>query len=492
MTAFRIWCDISELVFFFSRATRPTGVHRFALSLLHELRALPPELRDRVSLLLIRPMDGALQEVDWAFLDLMNVRMREGGGSARGMTIRSSDSGGSLAPPCHRSRSVWHDVQRTVYSLIPAALRPASRGLVVALVMFARAFSSWAAQQIRYMRTKIKNPGQVGGSAVSTDQSTDKGFAQRVRDMSRIAAPDSGDWILDFGATWNVPRHDDILAQARQKRGLRIACIIYDLIPIEHPDLVSLMFHQWFEDWLYGHAQLVDHMLPISQHTEKAALAYRQARGLPQIPSTVICGGSDFLPAQDAPMPEILAEKLVGPYVISVGTIEARKNQIMLFEVWKRLVARHGDRAPQLVLVGARGWGVDDMFARLESCNWLGGKVVWAQGADDLTLAALYRGCLFSMFPSQAEGWGLPVVEALAMGKLCLASTSTSIPEAGGAFADYFDPDSVTEALALVERYAFDDQARHQRENEISKGFEPRLWSAAAHDLMKALGVQAS
>jgi glycosyltransferase involved in cell wall biosynthesis len=77
------------------------------------------------------------------------------------------------------------------------------------------------------------------------------------------------------------------------------------------------------------------------------------------------------------------------------------------------------------------------------------------QTADDLV--ALYAGATLTVYPSRIEGWGLPVTESLALGTPVLTSNTSSMPEAGGSFAHYFDPDDVEsmahELVAAIERY---------------------------------------
>ncbi|MDT8349839.1 glycosyltransferase, partial [Roseomonas mucosa] len=92
---------------------------------------------------------------------------------------------------------------------------------------------------------------------------------------------------------------------------------------------------------------------------------------------------------------------------------------------------------------GRVGWLVADLMQQLENAEWLGGKIRLVRDPSDEELLALYRGCRFTLFPSLFEGWGLPVSESLALGRPCIASNRTSLPEAGGALARYFDPDDL-------------------------------------------------
>jgi hypothetical protein len=89
----------------------------------------------------------------------------------------------------------------------------------------------------------------------------------------------------------------------------------------------------------------------------------------------------------------------------------------------------------------------------------------------------LYRHCLFTIFPSFVEGWGLPVGESLGYGKVCIASDTSSLPEVGGTLVDYIDPLNLRTGLDRVRHYVTDRAALARREAEIQAQFRPRGWA---------------
>jgi hypothetical protein len=91
------------------------------------------------------------------------------------------------------------------------------------------------------------------------------------------------------------------------------------------------------------------------------------------------------------------------------------------------------------------------------------------------------------LYPSSYEGWGLPVTEALCFGKLPITSNSSSLPEAGGEFAEYFDVDSEKDLMAVVERVIFDEEYRRERERKIVSQFRPRSWAEISEEIIKHL-----
>jgi glycosyltransferase involved in cell wall biosynthesis len=178
-----------------------------------------------------------------------------------------------------------------------------------------------------------------------------------------------------------------------------------------------------------------------------------------------------------------------GGYALFVSTIEARKNHVLAFRAWRRLLqALPPDQVPTLVFAGRIGWMVEDLMRQIENAAHLNGKLAIIENPDDATLAALYTGARFTLFPSLYEGWGLPVSESLSFGKVCIASSAAAVPEAGGEFCLYHDPDSVTEATALYRRAITEPGLIEGLEARIRSEYRPVPWSSTARAVLDALG----
>ena len=173
--------------------------------------------------------------------------------------------------------------------------------------------------------------------------------------------------------------------------------------------------------------------------------------------------------------PEAAVDLRGRDYVLCVGTIESRKNHTALFQAWQIMI-REGIEPPPLVLVGRAGWRVGDLMAQLESTEFLGGRIRLLHGISDPELEGLYRGCLFSIFPSFTEGWGLPVGESLALGKLCLAAMEGATPEASGGFAEPIDAFSPRDIAARIRHFLDDRPALAAAEQRLRDEFRPRGW----------------
>ena len=153
-------------------------------------------------------------------------------------------------------------------------------------------------------------------------------------------------------------------------------------------------------------------------------------------------------------------------YVLTVGTIEPRKNLVRLLNAFER--ARDQGLVDALVVVGQRGWLYEDFFHRLEESP-ARAAVIMPGFVPDADLAALYAGATVFALPSLYEGFGLPVLEAMACGAPVLTSRAGALPEVGGDAAMYVDPEDVDAIAAGLEQYLRD---RDLRAEMRKRGFE--------------------
>lgn len=139
-------------------------------------------------------------------------------------------------------------------------------------------------------------------------------------------------------------------------------------------------------------------------------------------------------------LPASAPKKTQNPYFVTVGTIEGRKNHLMLLEVWERLARSMGDGAPHLVIIGQRGWEADATFRRLDNLAELAGSIREIGDCEDHELVSWIAGARALLMPSIVEGFGLPVVEALGLGTPVIASDLPIFHEIAGDIPTYVDP----------------------------------------------------
>ncbi len=153
------------------------------------------------------------------------------------------------------------------------------------------------------------------------------------------------------------------------------------------------------------------------------------------------------LPEEDV-LPVLSAHGLERGYILAVGTIEPRKNLVGLISAFE-ILARLGSRSERLVLVGAKGWLSRETFARIASSP-LRGRIKWLDHVPESDLPQLYNGAALLAYPSFYEGFGLPIVEAMACGVPVVAADRSSAPELvqdTGLLVDPCDPEEMARAM---------------------------------------------
>ena len=296
-----------------------------------------------------------------------------------------------------------------------------------------------------------------------------------------------GDTIFTMGAPWALDDHNETVRSAKFFYGAHYLQVFYDLIPISVPEVVAAPLIPHFARAMAAMSIYADHIHAISRYSQDD-LAQTLARlGRPVPPIDVVPMGGTITDAEGdlTTAPEVVLRTLgiEGPFVLCVGTLEPRKNHMLLFQVWRRLVTKHGAlNVPKLVLVGRVGWYMEDFMRQLKITGFVEGTVVHLQGISNAELSVLYDTCLFTAFPSFSEGWGLPITESLARGRICVCSNLTSMPEAGGEHALYIDPYDTSGAYDVCEKLIFDPAYKLEQEKR-ARGFVAPSWADASAGL---------
>ena len=298
--------------------------------------------------------------------------------------------------------------------------------------------------------------------------------------------PVTGQCYFVLGAFWGF--NGDATRYARLKMaGVSVGVYIYDLIPLTHPEYCDAHLVSDFALSLGDGLAVFDFVLTISEYTAEEVRKYIARHGIRPIPvKSVLLAhvmkDSDHVERPDVWSPAMNVLK-TRPYILSVSTIEARKNHSYLITAWK-LLREEGLDPPDLVFVGRQGWRVNDLMDQLRATEYMGGHIHILHDLSDTQLETLYKNCLFTAFPSFVEGWGLPVGESLAHGKPCMASSTSSVPEVGGNLVDYIDPYSVRTGLDVMRRLMFNAEYRQKRTIAIRDDFRPRTWDVVGRELL--------
>ncbi|HEV7229251.1 glycosyltransferase family 4 protein [Brevundimonas sp.] len=303
----------------------------------------------------------------------------------------------------------------------------------------------------------------------------------------------TGAWLINLGTSWWLQNYFLKVREAQRRFGVRYAPFVHDMIPIMAPEHCVAPLVRDFVSWALGVFDHADAFLTNSEasRADLLAVAERMGRSVAADRIRVVRLDAEFRKPQLALGGETVLQThglTPGGYMLFVSTIESRKNHIEVLGALQRMLRAHGpERTPRLVCVGGRGWLNDAVFKRLASDPQLARHVRMLSGMSDAELDALYRHCLFTLYPSLYEGWGLPVTESLSRGKAVLASNRSSIPEAGGGLAVYYRPGDVEALVEGMDRLSFDDAWRGTLERNIRERFRPRPWRALGADMLAAI-----
>ena len=241
-------------------------------------------------------------------------------------------------------------------------------------------------------------------------------------------------WLLDcdliFGANYFLPRLMSAVARER-------VVTIHDLTYKRFPDLLQKETLRNLDSQMTREIALSRAVICVSESTRRDLLEFYQAD-----PGRVVTIHSG-LPT--LPEPEPIGD-LPANYLLFVSTIEPRKNLTVLLDAYARLRKR-GTYGGSLVVAGRIGWKAGSIAARLREPG-----VVHLDYVSPARLATLYRRADAFVFPSIYEGFGFPVLEAMAHGSPVVAARSSSLPEIAGDAALYFAPHDVDGLVAALER----------------------------------------
>jgi len=256
---------------------------------------------------------------------------------------------------------------------------------------------------------------------------------------------------------------------AMRRQGCHFVPLIHDLIPLMHPEFARAGQSETHRRRIVNTAALADAILVNSAATAAELNPWLSGRAM--APPIAVAALGVAPPMVDPP-PVALR-----PYFVVLGTIEPRKNHMLLLNLWRQFAASLGPAAPRLVVVGRRGWENENVLDMLERCTALDGVVREAGNLHDRDVASLLRGARALLFPSFAEGFGLPLAEALALGVPVLTSDLPALREVGQSAPDYLDPLDGAAWRAAVLDYARPESAARRAQMARLSGWTAPSWT---------------
>lgn len=263
--------------------------------------------------------------------------------------------------------------------------------------------------------------------------------------------------------------------QIKRSNKLKKVITIYDLIPVLYPK-----FFQFQDDGLIHNVlKSIDKdtcVTCISQATKIDLCNYLPSLDPSKVFVTHLAASDQFYQCLDHAMIKNIRTKFSipdGPYVLSLSTLEPRKNIVQTIRCFTRLVKEGSVKDLSLVLAGTKGWDFDDIFNEISGSPEIRERIIVTGYVPDNDLAPLYSGAMMFVYPSFYEGFGLPPLEAMQCGVPVITSNTSSLPEVvgeAGVMVDPQDADELCQAMLRIynsaevrKKMSFDSLAQAQK-----------------------------
>jgi O-antigen chain-terminating methyltransferase len=246
--------------------------------------------------------------------------------------------------------------------------------------------------------------------------------------------------ILSAGANWDDEGFEDAILDSK-KNGAKYAQLYYDAIPCILPHSFGPGFADKFSLWLQKSISLSDVIFSISENTRKDLIRFSNDKSINIDKITVIRLGDSIKSKTRSNYNSDKKENSnFGEFILSVGTLEYRKNHIVLLNAYRLLLQSGIRNIPKLVIVGGQGWMDSEITFQVQNDKTIREYIHVVSGISDTELENLYKECLFTVYPALYEGWGLPVTESLGYGKICITSRLSSMVEIAPDLTPFANP----------------------------------------------------
>jgi len=250
---------------------------------------------------------------------------------------------------------------------------------------------------------------------------------------------------------------------------VRFVCMVHDLIPIEYPEYARPGGASQHEARMANVIELADAVITNSRSTATSLKRWSDAsnRSCPSV-HVALLGTAPVSRASEHGRTD---DK---PYFVCLGTIEPRKNHLLLLHLWRDMAqSLPADSIPRLMIIGRRGWENEQILDLLDRSSVLRPFMQEVSSCADSELAALIRGSKGLLMPSFAEGYGMPVAEALSAGIPVIASDIAAHREVGQSAPDYLDPlDGIAWKKSILD-YANDGPLRRAQLDRLCQWVAP-------------------
>lgn len=361
-------------------------------------------------------------------------------------------------------RQALVNIAQGFFSIVPASMRPAIDSLLSKLKPKVIKLICWIAAK-KQARLIAAYQSKGNDEKTNCDIVVDEAMA--------IFNP--GDVLISMGLDWDYSFYKKFY-HLRVNMGVKVITCCYDLIPVLYPQYCVANVAGLFSSYFMELADGSDEILCISKQSQSDLVGLLSSTGSRLVNSSVFELGDNVPDALDNLSDEVQSV-LCKNFILFVSSIERRKNHEVIYRAY-HLLCKNGkrDELPSVVFVGMPGWGVNELLKDIELDPLTKGKIIQLNHVNDAELRKLYEAAMFCVFPSLYEGWGLPVGEALSLGKPVISSNRGSLPEVAGDLAIYLDPWSPDAWAEEIYKMATDESYRSAISERIHNSYQKRTW----------------
>ena len=275
---------------------------------------------------------------------------------------------------------------------------------------------------------------------------------------------------------------DRELIKEKKRKGFHWCQVIYDMTTVLLPQVheKNTIIHQ--EHYFQYAFSISDIVFYGGKTCMEDSERYMQGKGFPKhIAIPIKLGDNIAKPEHTCDDDGSVLHELgvYGPYILTVGTIEARKNHETLYKAYLLLLSSTNGIPPQLVIAGRPGWKTEEFLDTLSRDERVRGKII-ILSPSDVQLDVLYRNCLFTVLASQYEGWSLTLPESYGYGKFCLTADVQPLREISQDLAEYIHPFDTVKWANRIMYYASHNNELKSWEAKIASKWKSTTWHDCA------------
>lgn len=284
------------------------------------------------------------------------------------------------------------------------------------------------------------------------------GFSKKKQEIAQWLSAHKMHNVFYFNVSHHGFDNETFFQLLKETANVKLFFCLSDLIPIEHPE-----FYPDNTDIKHiGRVKLMvkyaDTILVISAYTQHMLHLFCKQHMLPCPKTQVLHIGVEDVFINH---PKYLTSEVKNKYqldhrdyFIIIGTIEPRKNHLLLLNLWRNMVKNDADHCPILLVIGKRGWCNQHITNMLDRCESLQNVVIELSSINDNEMVSLLKGARALLAPSFVEGWGMPVAEAATVGTPIIASDIDAFKESGQELIKYLHPIDSIAWESYIQKYS--------------------------------------